>query len=135
MKTRSESQRILRKSLGKAGFAVDAVAPCADARAALEVCPYDVGILDLALPDGDGLELLGELRSNGNHIPCLVLTARDTVEDRVNGLDTGADDYLVKPFAMTELIAASRRCCAAPEERLERRSERVTSISTRLDEM
>ena len=57
------------------------------------------------MPDGDGLKLLGELRSNGNHIPCLVLTARDTVEDRVNGLDTGADDYLVKPFAMTELIA------------------------------
>ena len=108
------SQRFFRKSLGKAGFAVDAVASCADARAALEVCPYDVGILDLALPDGDGLKLLGELRSNGNHIPCLVLTARDTVEDRVNGLDTGADDYLVKPFAMTELIARVKALLRRP---------------------
>lgn len=105
---------ILRKSLGKAGFAVDAVASCADARAVLAICPYDVAILDLALPDGDGLTLLGELRSGGNQIPILVLTARDAIEDRVNGLDTGADDYLVKPFAITELIARTKALLRRP---------------------
>jgi len=105
---------ILRKSLGKAGFTVDAVASCADARAVLAVCPYDIAIFDLALPDGDGLTLLGDLRSGGSQIPVLVLTARDTVEDRVNGLDTGADDYLVKPFAMTELIARIKALLRRP---------------------
>jgi DNA-binding response OmpR family regulator len=105
---------ILRQSLGKAGFAVDAVASCADAREALAVCHYDVAILDLALPDGDGLTLLGGLRSSGKQIPCLVLTARDAVEDRVNGLDAGADDYLVKPFAMTELIARIKALLRRP---------------------
>lgn len=105
---------ILRKSLGKAGFAVDAVASCADARAALEVCPYDVAILDLTLPDGDGLTLVSGLRSSGNQIPILVLTARDAVEDRVNGLDAGADDYLVKPFAMSELIARAKALLRRP---------------------
>lgn len=105
---------ILRQSLGKAEFAVDAVASCADARAALTISPYDVAILDLGLPDGDGLELLARLRSSGSQIPCLVLTARDAVEDRVNGLDAGADDYLVKPFAMTELIARIKALLRRP---------------------
>jgi DNA-binding response OmpR family regulator len=73
-----------------------------------------VAILDLALPDGDGLRLLGHLRSKGNQVPFLVLTARDTVEDRVNGLDAGADDYLVKPFAMTELIARIKALLRRP---------------------
>jgi DNA-binding response OmpR family regulator len=105
---------ILRQSLGKAGFVVDAVASCADARAALAVSPYDVAILDLALPDGDGLRLLSHLRSNGNQVPFLVLTARDTIEDRVNGLDAGADDYLVKPFAMAELVARIKALLRRP---------------------
>jgi DNA-binding response OmpR family regulator len=93
---------ILKVALGGAGFVVDAVALCADARAALAVTPYDAAILDLGLPDGDGIRLLSELRSGGNRIPILVLTARDAIEDRVCGLDTGADDYLVKPFAIIE---------------------------------
>jgi DNA-binding response OmpR family regulator len=105
---------ILRKSLRKAGFVVDAVALCADAKATLAVCPYDVVILDLGLPDGDGLMLLSELRSAGNQIPIIVLTARDAVEDRVGGLDAGADDYLVKPFAMTELIARTKALLRRP---------------------
>jgi DNA-binding response OmpR family regulator len=105
---------ILRQALGKAGFAVDAVGSCADARAALMVSTYDAAILDLALPDGDGLALLGGLRSKGNQTPCLVLTARDTVEDRVNGLDTGADDYLVKPFALAEVIARIKALLRRP---------------------
>src|SRR5262249_16306729 len=96
---------LVRGALARAGFAVDAVALCAEARAALTVTSYDAAIVDLGLPDGDGLSLLAELRANGNLTPVLVLTARDAVEDRVLGLDTGADDYLVKPFAIEELIA------------------------------
>jgi DNA-binding response OmpR family regulator len=105
---------ILRKSLARAGFVVDAVASSADARAALAAFPYDAAILDLGLPDGDGLDLLAVARSAGNQIPFLVLTARDAVEDRVSGLDTGADDYLVKPFAMTELIARTKALLRRP---------------------
>ena len=105
---------ILKGALVRAGFTVDAVALSADARAALALVPYDAAILDLGLPDGDGIDLIGEVRSNGNLIPILVLTARDAVEDRVCGLDTGADDYLVKPFAITELIARTKALLRRP---------------------
>ena len=105
---------ILKAALARAGFVVDAVGLCADARAALGVFPYDAAILDLGLPDGDGVGLINELRSGGNRIPILVLTARDAVEDRVGGLDTGADDYLVKPFAVSELIARARALLRRP---------------------
>lgn len=70
--------------------------------------PFDVIVLDLGLPGRDGLEILSGLRSRGLTVPVLVLTARDTVEDRVAGLDHGADDYLVKPFAFAELLARLR---------------------------
>src|SRR5262245_24100626 len=99
---------LVRRALARAGFAVDAVGLCADARTALKGTPYDAAIVDLGLPDGDGLSLLAELRENGDLTPVLVLTAHDAVEDRVRGLDTGADDYLVKPFAIEELIARTR---------------------------
>src|SRR5437879_3816581 len=79
---------ILRAALSRAGFAVDAVGLYGDARAALEVNPYDAVILDLGLPDGDGLVLLRDMRARGNAVPVLVLTARDAVEHRVAGLDT-----------------------------------------------
>jgi DNA-binding response OmpR family regulator len=105
---------ILKAALVRAGFTADAVRMCADARAAIAVNPYDVAILDLGLPDGDGLKLLREVRAKGNGIPILVLTARDAVEDRVCGLDTGADDYLVKPFAMIELIARTKALLRRP---------------------
>jgi len=105
---------ILRAALEKAGFAVDAVSTCADAREALSLNPYDIAILDLGLPDGDGMKLLDEVRSSGAAIPILVLTARDAVEDRVGGLDAGADDYLVKPFAMAELIARTKALLRRP---------------------
>jgi DNA-binding response OmpR family regulator len=107
-------REILRAALGRAGFVVDAVALCADAREALSVTRYDAAILDLGLPDGDGLKLLAELRSRRNRTPILVLTARDAVEDRVSGLDTGADDYLTKPFAMAELIARTKALLRRP---------------------
>ncbi len=70
--------------------------------------PFDVIVLDLGLPGRDGLEVLSGLRSRGLSVPVLVLTARDTIEDRVAGLDRGADDYLVKPFAFAELLARLR---------------------------
>jgi DNA-binding response OmpR family regulator len=105
---------LVKGALGRVGFAVDVVTLCADARAAFAVTSYDAAIVDLGLPDGDGLDLVGELRTGGNLTPVLVLTARDAVEDRVRGLDTGADDYLVKPFAMTELIARTKALLRRP---------------------
>jgi DNA-binding response OmpR family regulator len=84
--------------------------------------PFDVILLDLMLPGRDGLEILAAMRARGIKTPVLVLTARDTLEDRVRGLDTGADDYLVKPFAFTELLARiralARRGRAAESPRL-----------------
>jgi DNA-binding response OmpR family regulator len=105
---------LVQGALARAGFAIDAVALCADARAALAVTSYDAAIIDLGLPDGDGLSLLGDLRAKGNPTPVLVLTARDAVEDRVRGLNTGADDYLVKPFAIEELIARTKALLRRP---------------------
>jgi DNA-binding response OmpR family regulator len=105
---------ILKQALPQAGFIADFVSLCADGRAALASCPYDAAILDLGLPDGDGLQLLSEVRRAGNSIPILILTARDAVEDRVHGLDGGADDYLVKPFAITELIARTKALLRRP---------------------
>jgi DNA-binding response OmpR family regulator len=93
------------EALGEAGFAVDAAA---DGEAGLWYArehPYDAIVLDLMLPKVDGLTVLARLRAAGSRIPVLLLTARDTVDDRVRGLDGGADDYLVKPFALAELIA------------------------------
>src|SRR5262249_34002435 len=105
---------ILRSALGREGFTLDAVGLCADARAALDANPYDAAILDLGLPDGDGLRLLKDMRSRGNPLPVLVLTARDAVEHRVAGLDSGADDYLVKPFATSEVVARVKALLRRP---------------------
>ncbi len=109
---------LLRAALGRAGFVIDAVETVADARAALPLSAHDAVILDLGLPDGDGLALLNELRRDGNCVPVLVLTARDAVEARVAGLDAGADDYLIKPFAMTELIARIKALLRRPGQAL-----------------
>jgi DNA-binding response OmpR family regulator len=105
---------ILRAALGREGFALDAVGNCADARAVLAANPYDAAILDLGLPDGDGLRLLKEVRTQGNPLPVLVLTARDAVEHRVAGLDGGADDYMVKPFATSEVVARIKALLRRP---------------------
>ena len=105
---------ILRSALQRVSFAVDVVRLCSDAREALALTAYDAAILDLGLPDGDGLALLSELRTARNGLPILILTARDAVEDRVSGLDTGADDYLVKPFAIPELIARLKALLRRP---------------------
>ena len=87
------------------GLTVDRVGNAADARAMLQAAQFDVMILDLGLPDEDGLKLLRRLRQQGVDLPVLVLTARDAVTDRVDGLQAGADDYLLKPFDLRELAA------------------------------
>lgn len=87
------------------GLTVDRVGNAADARAMLQAAQFDVMILDLGLPDEDGLKLLRRLREKGETLPVLVLTARDAVTDRVDGLQAGADDYLLKPFDLDELVA------------------------------
>jgi DNA-binding response OmpR family regulator len=97
-----------------AGFVTDHAARLSDARAYLAVGSYDAIVLDLGLPDGNGLELLRDLRTAGEGISVLALTARDSVDDRVRGLDAGADDYLVKPFAMIELQARLRALLRRP---------------------
>ena len=105
---------ILQEALTRAGFTADSAIRCAEARDALSVTAYDAAVLDLGLPDGDGRTLLTELQSSRNKVPVLVLTARDAVEDRVSGLDAGADDYLVKPFATAEVIARVRALLRRP---------------------
>jgi len=105
---------ILRSKLGDAGFTVDTAGSAADAKAALELINYDAAILDLGLPDDDGLTVLATVRHLGKTLPILILTARDAVEDRVAGLNAGADDYLTKPFAMTELIARIKALLRRP---------------------
>ena len=96
---------LLRKGLGQAGFETDHVDTVADAGHVLATMRYAAIVLDLGLPDEDGLVLLRNLRRRGDSTPVLILTARDGVSDRVTGLREGADDYLAKPFAMEELIA------------------------------
>ncbi|MGU2236506.1 response regulator [Pseudomonas aeruginosa] len=91
--------------LNAQGLTVDRVASAADTQALLQVARFDVLVLDLGLPDEDGLRLLQRLRQQGVDLPVLVLTARDAVTDRVAGLQAGADDYLLKPFDMRELGA------------------------------
>ena len=98
----------LARALRNSGFAVDHVANGADADAALASQAFDLLILDLGLPKLNGLEVLRRLRNRKSALPVLVLTAQDAVEERVRGLDTGADDYLVKPFAFPELEARVR---------------------------
>ncbi|MES2069260.1 MAG: response regulator [Pseudomonadota bacterium] len=98
----------LRKGLRQDGFTVDWVQDGALVEHTLTLESYDLLLLDLGLPNKAGLEVLAALRRKGNRIPVLILTARDAVADRVKGLDTGADDYLVKPFDLEELEARIR---------------------------
>jgi two-component system OmpR family response regulator len=99
---------LLTRGLRRAGHAVDPVASIEDARWLASENPYDVLVLDVLVPDGDARRLCAELRASGNWTPCLLLTALGGIRDRVRGLDEGADDYLVKPFAFDELLARIR---------------------------
>ncbi|SIS67803.1 response regulator [Insolitispirillum peregrinum] len=105
---------LVSQGLQANGFTVDSFATLEDASAALRTVVYQVVVLDLGLPDGDGFDLLKTLRQEKQSIPVLILTARDGVEDRVRGLNGGADDYLVKPFAMEELVARIRALLRRP---------------------
>jgi DNA-binding response OmpR family regulator len=105
---------ILKSRLGDLGFAVDIAGSAADAGAALELINYDAAVLDLGLPDVDGLAVLTTARRIGKALPILILTARDAIEDRVARLNAGADDYLTKPFAMSELIARIKAVLRRP---------------------
>ncbi|MFG0787464.1 response regulator [Delftia tsuruhatensis] len=95
----------VRAGLQLQGFGVDTVASAGQADAAIRSSHFDACVLDLGLPDEDGLSLLARWRGQGLQVPVLVLTARDAVSQRVEGLQTGADDYLVKPFDLHELAA------------------------------
>jgi DNA-binding response OmpR family regulator len=98
----------LKRGLEEQGYAVDAVFSGAEALDWAQAAEYDLILLDILLPEMDGISACRELRRRGVRSPILMLTARDAVDDRVAGLDAGADDYLVKPFAMRELLARAR---------------------------
>jgi DNA-binding response OmpR family regulator len=100
-----ELARLVAAGLLTAGYETDVVGTVGEARDAVRSVKYAAMILDLGLPDGDGLSLLVELRRRMDPLPVLVLTARDGLQDRVTGLRNGADDYLAKPFAVVELVA------------------------------
>lgn len=98
----------LDEGLVRASFAVDCVGSAEHAWAALTLTAYDLAIVDIGLPGMDGVALVQRLRAAGHRVPVLILTARDALADRVRGLDGGADDYLVKPFLLPELLARVR---------------------------
>ncbi|MEZ5667886.1 MAG: response regulator transcription factor [Alphaproteobacteria bacterium] len=95
----------VREHLAAAGHAVDWMPRLDEAEAALRAVAYDVVLLDLHLPDGRGADLLRAMRARGDRRPVIILTARDRISDRIEGLNAGADDYLVKPFDLDELVA------------------------------
>src|SRR5262249_32930486 len=98
----------LATNLTHEGYSVDVAYDGQEGQDLAELTPYDLIILDILLPEKDGLAVCRALRQRRIHTPILLLTARDTIDDRVQGLDSGADDYLVKPFAMRELLARLR---------------------------
>ena len=106
--------RLMHKGLVAAGSGVDVSDRFDSAWAAIQQMSYQGLVLDRGLPDGDGLVLLQRLRNAGIRVPCLVLTARDALHDRVEGLEAGADDYLPKPFAMDEMVARVRALLRRP---------------------
>jgi len=107
-----EDDRMIAKGLHTAlkqdGYAVDGVSDGASAAAALRSSQFDLVLLDLGLPERDGLEVLRELRARGDAPPVIIVTARDDVQNRIQGLDAGADDYIIKPFDLDEVAARMR---------------------------
>ena len=100
--------RIISKQFKASGYSVDCAFNGEEAYDLISVTDYDAAVFDVMMPKIDGFSLLKKIRSEGNNLPVLFLTARDSIEDRVEGLDIGADDYLVKPFAFEELLARIR---------------------------
>ncbi len=93
------------KGLREAGFAIDHVTTAEEGLALATTVPYDVAIVDIMLPGMDGLSMIRQMRAEGINTPVIILSAKRSVEDRVKGLQTGGDDYLIKPFSFTELLA------------------------------
>jgi len=108
--------RFIQRGLEEEHYAVDLAGGGEDALALLRVTPYDLVILDLMLPDISGVEVCRELRHRRSTVPVLMLTARDALEDKVEGLDVGADDYLTKPFAFPEFLARVRALLRRQED-------------------
>ena len=106
--------QLVVKGLSEAGFTVDRVARLDEAAAALAAGKFDTVVLDLSLPDGDGGEWLRKRRAAGDKLPFLMLTARASTGDKVKGLNSGADDYLAKPFEMEELVARLKALLRRP---------------------
>src|ERR1700686_1432034 len=98
----------VRSALKESAYAVDWVTDGQAAIAAVEVESYDIALLDLGLPETDGRDVLRRFRGMGGQLPVIIVTARDGIDDRIDGLDLGADDYLVKPFEVRELLARMR---------------------------
>ena len=107
---------LVRQALGNAGIETDVFHAMEPAWLALRDITYGVVVIDRGLPDGDGLHLVKRLRAAGRPTPCLMLTARDALHDRIEGLDSGADDYLTKPFPMEELVARVRALLRRPAQ-------------------
>ena len=135
--------RVIQRTLAEEGYACDWASDGEDARHQALTGPYDAIVLDLMLPGVDGWTILRDLREQGLDVPVLVLTARDALHDRVRGLDLGADDYLTKPFALSELLARLRalirRSAAKPSPILElgdiRIDTRARTVCTGDDEV
>jgi len=110
------------EGLEKGGFSVDHLAAAEPAESAVALTHYDLAIVDIGLPRMNGLELIRRFRQRGVALPVLILTARDELDDRIQGLDIGADDYMVKPFQLPELLARMRalirRSCSAASSEL-----------------
>lgn len=106
--------QLVAKALLAAGIKVDVFVNLSSAEFALREGVHELAIVDRGLPEGDGLELVRRIRNGRNPLPCLMLTARDALHDRVAGLNAGADDYLTKPFAMEELVARVRALLRRP---------------------
>jgi DNA-binding response OmpR family regulator len=125
--------QFLKQGLTERSYTATWVSTCREARDALCETGYDAIVLDLSLPDGDGLDLLREWRKSGFNEPVVILSARDAVEDRIKGLDLGADDYLPKPFSFEELLAhlraLLRRQSAMKQTLMEHRGLRLDLLS------
>jgi len=114
-----ETARSVSRALGERGFEVCHAGDVATALAALEGAPPEAAVLDLRVPGGSGYQVLEAIRARDRHVPVLILTALDAVDQRVQGLERGADDYLVKPFAFSELLARIRALLRRPGRRTE----------------
>ena len=127
-----DMNRLISRRLAEEQYSVDSCYNGQEVLDYLECAEYDAIVLDIMMPVMDGLQVLKKLRARENHVPVLLLTARDSVEDRVSGLDAGADDYLVKPFAFEELLARIRVMLRKPAA-VQTTVSRVADLEVHMD--